>query len=632
MDTKTEKLMKQYYTLPLLKIIPCLKKLNNFVLLETNKYCRENRFSYLFINPLGIIKHNSFPSDGEKIFSQMEGLLNNNYLAGFFSYELGPLMENLFEEKNPSTFPLIWLGIYSNVIIFNHQTGKFNQSGTNIFSQREFSPKKFELSNLKMEITKKEYLKNIAKIKEFIHSGNTYQVNYTTKYKFDFSGCPFSFYYNLRKRQPVAYNAFIKTKQHIIISCSPELFFKKKGNYITTRPMKGTIKRGKDTQEDNHNKQFLKKDPKNLSENIMIVDLFRNDLGKISQIGSVKIFDLFKIEKYKTLFQMTSGIKSKLKKNLSLSELFRSLFPSGSVTGAPKIKTMQIIKTIETKARKVYTGAIGFFSPKKEAVFNIPIRTIIINKNKAELGIGSGIVFDSNAEDEFLECKLKAKFIMQKYTDFQLIETILWRNTFYLLNLHLKRIASSAKYFDFFFDKKVIYRQLFRLTNNFKKNHFYKIRLLLSEKGIATLKYKKLPDKFNFCTQNNIQSNKKNLIIISSVSTASNDIFRFHKTTNRDLYNKEYNKYKKNGFFEVIFRNEKNQITEGSISNIFIKKGQYYYTPPVECGLLNGIYRQFFIEHNKNVVEGIISEKDLRNAEEIYICNSIKGMIKVALK
>ncbi len=624
--------MKQYYKLPLLKIIPRLKKLDNFVLLETNKYNRENKFSYLFINPVNIINYTTPHPNVKEIFSQMESFLNNYYLAGFFSYELGYLMETALKEKKSFSFPLIWLGVYKNVISFNHQTGKFNEYGTNILSNIKFNPKKIKIENLKMEISRKEYLKNIAKIKKFIRSGNTYQVNYTTKYKFDFRGCPFSLYYNLRNRQPVSYNAFIKTEKHIIISCSPELFFRKKGNFINTRPMKGTIKRGRNKQEDTHNIQFLKNDPKNLSENIMIVDLFRNDLGRISQIGSIKTTNLFNIEKHKTLFQMTSEIKGKLRKNISLFELFRSIFPSGSVTGAPKIKTMQIIKKLESQERKVYTGGIGFLSPKKEAVFNIPIRTIIIDKNKGELGIGSGIVFDSNAEDEFLECKLKAKFISQKVTDFQLIETILWKNTFYLLNLHLKRLRSSAKYFDFYFDENIIYRQLLRLSANFKKNHFYKIRLLLNENGILNLRYKKLSGKFNFARHHQKQKVRKKTIIISSIPTHSKDTFKFHKTTNRTLYNKEHTKYKQKGFFEVIFKNEKNQITEGSITNIFIKKGQHYYTPPIECGLLNGIYRQMFIKQNKNVIIKIITEKDLINAEEIYLCNSIKGMTRVFLK
>ena len=642
--------MKKYYRFPLLKIIPFLKKLDNFVLLETNKYDTENRFSYLFINPVDFIRVSSLSHNVEKVFSQIESLLNNYYLAGFFSYELGYFIEEYFRNKKSSSFPLIWLGIYNNLIRFDHTKNKFQGTKLNLHSRQRFNLKKFEITNLKMEISKEKYLENVIKIKNFIRSGDTYQVNYTTKYKFDFWGCPFSLYHDLRNKQTVSYNAFIKTKDFIIISCSPELFFKKIANLITVRPMKGTIKRGKNNQEDFRNIQFLKNDLKNLSENIMIVDLFRNDLGRISEIGSVKVFDLFRVEKYETLFQMSSGIKSKLRKNLSLFKLFKSIFPSGSVTGAPKIKTMEIIKNIELKDRKVYTGGIGFFGPKGEATLNVPIRTLIISKNKGEMGIGSGIVFDSDAETEFSECKLKAKFLTQKSIDFQLIETIFWKNIFYWLDLHLKRLRDSAKYFEFFFDKNSISKQLYRLEKFFSKNHSYKIRLLLNKKGAITHKITKLPDTFpkglshagiyrrpkplakNLPKYNPTQRSKKQLIAISSIPTSSKDIFKFHKTTNRGLYNKEYKKYTNYGFFEVIFKNEKGQITEGSTTNIFIKKGKYYYTPLVECGLLNGIYRQIFIKHNKNVIEDIITEKDLKEAQEIYLTNSVKGMVRVFLK
>ena len=240
------------------------------------------------------------------------------------------------------------------------------------------------------------------------------------------------------------YGAFCKFKDHLVVSLSPELFFKRDGDKIISIPMKGTIKRGRDAQEDRENIIQLKGSLKDRAENLMIVDLIRDDLGRVSKGNSIKISELLKVRKYDTLFQMTSQVSGTLKKGIAYTDIFRSIFPGGSVTGVPKKKTIEIIKGLEPSLRGVYCGALGFIAKKNEAVFNLPIRTVSIFGNNAQMGVGSGIVYDSSPIKEFKECSLKADFLTKANYNFKLIETILWDSGFKFLREHLNRIRASA--------------------------------------------------------------------------------------------------------------------------------------------------------------------------------------------
>ena len=488
------------------------------------------------------------------------------------------------------------------------------------------SQDKYRIKNLKLNISKKDYLNSIDKIKDFIRAGETYQVNYTMKYKFDFEGSPYKLYQTLRNNQSVSYGAFIKTKDFKVLSFSPELFFRKKGDEISVKPMKGTIERGRNTKEDRINKNKLKFDIKNNAENIMIVDLLRNDLGMVSRTGTVKVPAIFTVEKYETLFQMTSMVRSRLRKNLSLYELFSAIFPSGSVTGAPKIRTMQIIKELEKEERKVYTGAVGFFTPEKRAVFNVAIRTLLLEGKRAEMGIGSGIVYDSDAVSEYEECKLKAEFLVNPRPDFQLIETMLWskKGGFSLMKEHLKRLKESAIYFNFRYNEKYIKSVLSEAKKQLCPKFLYKIRMLLDKDGDVDIAHQKLASSIN--------RTATKTAIISRYHTSSKNIFLRHKTTNRMLYDAEYKKYKKLGYYDVLFRNEKGEVTEGAISNVFVKIGKFYYTPPLNCGLLNGVYRRYLLKRKANFREKVLTLNELKNADEIYLVNSVRGINRIDLK
>ena len=590
---------------------------NNFAFLETNKFDTDNCHSYLFSDPVSIISC-YMPEDVQKAFLKLEGFISQGYYAaGFISYEAGfSFEESLRDLDIDSNFPLVWFGIYKHPVIFTHR------EKIDLFKNRAYL---YYIKNLNSNISRKRYIEDIEKIKDCIRKGNTYQVNYTFKYKFNLFGSIYGLYEDLKAKQSVAYSALIKTEDYSILSLSPELFFRKNKDYVEVRPMKGTIERGRDIKEDAENIEILRNSLKNRSENVMIVDLLRNDLGRVSQPGTVKTKKLFEIERYETLLQMISIVKSRLKKGVSLYDLFKSIFPSGSVTGAPKISTMKIISSLEKEPRKIYTGCIGFFSPRGEAVFNVAIRTLLIENStkKGEMGIGSGIVYDSDPYKEFEECRLKANFITQKREDFKLIETILWQSKkgYFLLKAHLDRLLSSAKYFNFKFDREFILRDLNRLTARFRKDSNYRIRLLLDRSGDFEISFARIT--------NDMQLAK---VKISDKKVFSGDVFLYHKTTNRDLYNKEHEKCRREGYFDTIFTNEKNQITEGAISNIIIKKGRFYYTPPVACGLLNGIFRKNLFRNNFPIKEQVLYKDDIKKADEIYMVNSIRGMLRTHLQ
>lgn len=587
---------------------------NNLVILETNKFDEDNKCSYVFANPVRIISCNDL-NNIEKSFLEIEDFIDKGfYAAGFLSYEAGYAFEAGLRGRIPqkSSFPFLWFGIYEKPDAIAMPAPGQGHKG-------------FSISNFQADISKAKYIENINKIKSFIRRGETYQVNYTFKYNFNFKGSAYSLYRDLKDKQRVSYSAFIKASEWSILSFSPELFFRQNKNRIEVRPMKGTIRRGRDLIEDNKNLNTLKNCLKDRSENLMVVDLLRNDLGRISSPGAVRTVKLFEVERYETLLQMISVIKSRVKKNTKAYGLFRALFPSGSVTGAPKIRTMEIINILEKEPRNIYTGAIGFFGPKgRQAVFNVAIRTLLINNKsaKGEMGVGSGVLYDSSPEKEFEECKLKKLFVAQPLkNDFKLIETMLWtkKTGYFLLGLHLKRLLGSSEYFSFAIDTQSIKAKLEKLASGFDRGSNYRVRLVLGKNGETEINC----DKIDL-------TDKNAKVGFSEKKVNTKDIFLYHKTTNRDLYASEYERRRHKGYADVIFTNERNQVTEGAISNIIIKNKGRYYTPPLECGLLNGVYRQFLMNSKGfNLKEKILYKKDLYEAGHVYIANSVRGLVEV---
>jgi para-aminobenzoate synthetase/4-amino-4-deoxychorismate lyase len=586
------------------------------VLLQTSRFDAENYRSYLFFRPARTL------APGSALFGEIEeALAAGSYVAGFFAYECGESLNEMGRCDGQSTkTPVAWFGVYPEVFVFDHRTGKFEgKTPDELTEENAQLAQSFEIRNLRLGISRESYAQKIAAIQEYIRSGDTYQVNFTDTLHFDFSGSPEAMFAALSESQPVPYSAFLHGESWHLLSFSPELFFRVKGQRIVTCPMKGTARRGADNAEDEAIADWLQNDSKNRSENVMIVDLMRNDLGRICEYGSVKVERLFAVEKYETLFQMVSEVSGKLRAGVRYSGIFESLFPCGSVTGAPKHRTMEIIRQLERAPRGVYTGAIGFFSPAREAVFNVPIRTVVLENNQGAMGVGSGIVIDSRAEDEYRECRLKAEFLTSCKKPFQLLESILWNDGYSLLPLHLERMEASAAYFGFNFDRKAIVAALEEETKQLPCRERIKVRVLLECSGALTLSHTPVE-----------QEAGEGKVIISDIRVFSGDRFLRHKTTRRPLYDQQYAQAHRHGYDEVLFLNERSEVTEGAISNVFIEKDGHWFTPPVSSGLLPGIYRRHLLD-TRAAAERPLQLRDLVSADAVYICNAVRGCRNVTV-
>ncbi len=586
------------------------------VLLQTSRFTADNHRSFLFVRPVRTLAASS------SLFDEIEQALEAGaYVAGFLSYECGEELKGLkYPGPRKTSTPLAWFGVYPTVFVFNHRTGEFEgESPDELLAEVARCHEEFEIRKLHFGISRSSYAQKIAEIQEQILSGNTYQVNFADQLSFDFSGSPEAMFAGLSESQPVQYGAFLYAENWHILSFSPELFFRQQGRSIVTCPMKGTARRGADNVEDEAIAHWLRNDPKNRSENVMIVDLLRNDLGRICEFGSVKVDHLFAVEKYETLFQMTSSISGTLRPGWRYSDIFESLFPCGSVTGAPKHRTMEIIEELEQGPRGVYTGAIGFFSPAHESVFSVPIRTVVLANNRGVMGVGSGIVIDSQAEDEYRECLVKSEFLTRREEPFQLLESILWNDGYQLLPLHLERMESSASYFGFNCDRAAMIAALEDAARELGSGTRKKVRVLLERSGALTITHARVEEQHGM-----------GRIAVSGVRVSSGDRFLRHKTTRRKFYDQQYEEALRQGFQDVIFLNERGEVTEGTISNVFIERNACWFTPPVACGLLPGIYRRHLLE-TKAAEEKVLRMEDLTSADAVYICNAVRGCRKVTV-
>ena len=421
-----------------------------FVLLDNSSGTHSP--SLLFTDPLEIVRADT-PGEVEAAIARIEAAVAEGlYAAGFFSYELGYAMEpkiaGLMPEKRD--MPLLWFGLYEAP---RRMTGP----GVLEWLNETTRSASHEFSDVTLAWTREEYEQRFDKALEMIRAGDIYQLNLTFKARFKLSGSPLTFYRDLRAKQPVAYGAVVDTGEVTVLSASPELFIERDGRKIHTRPMKGTAARLGAIEADAQQRRVLASDDKQRAENLMIVDLMRNDLGRISEIGSVRVDDLFTVETFKTLHQMTSGVTATLKEGIGLKEILKGIYPPGSITGAPKIRAMELIAELETEARGVYCGAIGHISPGGRSLFNVAIRTPVIRRGgQGEMGIGSGVVYDFGGGSEYAECLLKMKFLTDPPKPFQLIETMLYEpgKGLWLEQRHFDRLRASAAYYAFAFDEE----------------------------------------------------------------------------------------------------------------------------------------------------------------------------------
>ena len=533
---------------------------------------------------------------------------DGKYAAGFLSYESAPAFDDAFcvnELPVSDDFPLIYFGIY------DHPPEILTS-----FCVESPNPGDVCLSP---QILPDEYLVTVEKVKRYIYEGDIYQANFTFRSISAEIADSYSLFCALMNDHPVPYGAYIDTGTFQIVSLSPELFLARTGNQLLSVPMKGTAPRALTASEDAAVPAKLANDPKNRAENLMIVDMVRNDLGRICKTGSVKVDPLFHVDTYSTLHQMISKVYGEISQDLSLSEILTATFPAASITGAPKVRAMEIIQELESSPRKLYTGSIGCLIPGMDFCFNVAIRTLICSQKGVELGIGSGIVADSVPEDEWDESLLKSTFVSKSPVEFSLLETILFKEgKFVLLDEHLERMRSSQLYFGRIWNAESIYNALYSAVNALDETAKYaKIRVLLDRAGDVNVEITPLKG----------EGWGKDVIsfYVSEERTCSGDLFLYHKTTNREFYNTKYREALEKGVDEVLFMNERGEITEGAISNVFIRKKGEWITPPVKCGLLPGVQRAELIRE-MNASEQIIYLDDLQSADEIIFCNSLRGV------
>lgn len=529
------------------------------------------------------------------------------HAAGFISYEAAPAFDTAFRVRPPSPLPLLWFGLYRKV----EKLQKLPLPASRTFTLGEWIP----------SISQEEYRKAIEQIKNYIARGETYQVNYTFRLQTKFTGDPFALWLKLIQAQPRGYAAYLDTGRFFICSVSPELFFLLNGSELISRPMKGTATRGRTIEQDREKIQWLKKSEKNRAENLMIVDMVRNDMGRIAETGSVSVPSLFDIERYPTVLQMTSTVKSETSSRLS--EIFTALFPCASITGAPKIRTMEIIAELENAPRGVYTGCIGFVSPERKAQFNVAIRTVQIDRKAgtADYGVGGGIVWDSESVDEYSECLIKSRVLITERPDFELLESFLWEKGtgYFLLERHLKRLVDSGEYFGYPVDTELVRNSLLELAK-FLDNNKYKVRLRVDKNSEVYIDSEPLDEEKNRRTWR---------LGLAAEPVDPENPFLYHKTTNRKLY--EDARASCPEYDDVLLWNRRREITESTIANVVVKIGEKYFTPPVECGLLPGTYRASLLEEGR-IREKVITLDDLKKSKSIYLINSVRKWLKARLE
>lgn len=539
------------------------------------------------------------------ILEQLEiELTKGRYVAGYLSYEAAPAFEPRFAVKKQTTMPLLWFASFEQPLL--PSPSKPNRDCEPILKWQSV-------------ISYQDYQAGIAAIKTAIQKGDTYQVNYTTRLVSPFTTDPETFYHQLTERQKASYSAYLDIGEFQVLSASPELFFSVHQNEITTRPMKGTIKRGRTLAEDQANKAYLIKSEKERAENLMIVDLLRNDLGKIAVEGTVHVPELLTVETYPTVHQMTSTVKATLKPESQMKDWFDALFPCGSITGAPKLKTMSYINALETTPREVYCGAIGYVTPNRDAIFNVPIRTVVIDQEKAQAtyGVGGGITWDSATEHEYEEIKTKAALLTAKNVKFDLLESILLNHGKYpLLSYHLERLSQSATYFNYHYDPAQVKDRLEQLAVDYPTAS-YKVRLQVARTGMIKVELELVQP---------IQQPVKCYLAEQPIDL--NDPFYYHKTTARDNYDKLM--IDKPGNFATLLWNEEGELTEFTIGNLVIETNGIYKTPPIESGLLAGTLRQQLLDQ-KVVDEQIIFKEELEKADKIWLINGVRGWVEVQI-
>ncbi len=579
-----------------------------FVLLEdTRAGCESAR---LFHSPATVLQAHAAADVEPALEAAERALQSGNHVAGYFAYELGyllePRLEPLLWQRRQT--PLLWLGIFGRCETIN------GEGAEKIFA----SAHRAHAGPLEFEWDETQYSARFRRLHELIVAGDLYQANLTFRVHFPFAGDARALYRDLRQHARGGHCAFVADGERQILSLSPELFFDLSADgTILAKPMKGTAARGENAPTDAHARRNLAGSEKDRAENLMIVDLMRNDLSRIAQIGSVKVEELFAVETYPTVHQLVSTIAARRHPRTRVSDMMRALFPCGSVTGAPKIRAMEVIRELEQSPRGIYCGAIGAFSPDGSAHFNVAIRTLTVSGQRGELGIGGGVVYDSRSCREYEECLLKARYYEAGRRPLHLVETLRWSPSegFVRGDLHLARMGRSAAVFGIPFDRALVLRRMDAAVRNAHER--MRVRATLDDSGAIAATAVRLGN----------ERTARWTYAVSTERVESRDMFLLHKTSRREMFEGEHARAVREGATEVLFLNERGEITEGSRTNVFAEIEGKLVTPPTACGLLDGCLRRELID-NGRCVEAVLDLEDLRRAKAVFVGNSLRGLIR----
>jgi len=564
----------------------------------------------LFRDPSDFVRADSC-SDVDALLQTVEQRVAEGMLAaGFLTYEASPGTDSALCTHEPGGLPVAWFGFF-------HSVEKLTEPPC--------SETGFEMGEWTPSLTEEEYRSATDRIRDYIRAGDTYQVNYTIRLNASFEGDPYACFLGLCRAQRASNCAFIRIDDTAVCCASPELFFRIEGSSIEARPMKGTVARGMSIDEDRARAEWLRNSEKNRAENIMIVDMVRNDIGRVAEPGSVHVPETYSVERYPTVFQMTSSVRART--SAAFSNIVRALFPCASITGAPKVRTMQIINELEPTPRGIYTGSIGYVGQGSvlgaehdglAARFNVAIRTVAIDTaaGAAEYGVGGGIVWDSEAVTEYEECLTKAAVLVVDMPEFRLLETILWEGAdgFFLLDRHMARIAGSAEYFGYDLSPDVLRAELSRLAGELPGEPRV-VRVLVDRGGGTEIETRALPPA---------RKGPFRLGLAPQPVTNTNP-FLYHKTTHRTVYEDARKAWPECD--DVILQNERGEVTETSIANLVLKLDGELVTPPVSTGLLAGTFRDHLLESGE-IRERVILVEELERAEEIHLVNSVRKWVR----
>lgn len=555
----------------------------------------------LFTNPEKIYETYKL-SEVNDILSTIEKKVRQGYYAaGYISYEATyAYYHNNKPPKHKQRMPLVWFGIFKQPTkLVKRKTGSYT------------------IGNWKIQVTEATYRKNIQQILRTIEEGKLEQINYTVPFQANFTGNAYAYYEQLKLMQDTNFSAFLQLGDFEIASISPELFFQVLDSTVTVRPMKGTIHRGKTYEEDQRLKQWLQNSKKNRLENEIITDLMKDELADIAT--DIKVTEQYTIEKYATVYQMTSTIKGTLKKEITALQVLKTIFPCGSISGVPKKDSIEIISQLESAPREVYTGAIGYITPDGNATFNVPIRTVIIDKfNKtAHYHAGGAITKQSNADEEYKEVQTKTDVLKNNHPPFRLLETFgLYDGEYIVFEEHCNRLRESALYFDYHIDMNKIQRILQLIADHYSFGT-WRVRLLVHQNGKLETEVLPLP-KAN-CSK----------VVLAKTPMDTQNIFLYHKTTNRMMYEAQKNGYKTD-VLDVLLWNENEEVTEFTIGNVVVELNGELLTPPVSSGLLPGTFREKLLREGK-ITERTITIQDLSSCTSIWLINSVRKWVNVDL-